>query len=181
MQINKDADRVEVTIKGLKITVPAPFAEGHSCSANEANVLNQILRENVRNNNARSAEKVIEAAGGAVDKVNIADFQGSIDTYIDNYEFGVRRAGTGGGRTLDPVAKETQRLAVEIVKAAMAAKGLSIKDIGGMTRVNEVAKEYAEGENGESLTARAKENVEARSATAAAGIGIKLKKQKAAE
>lgn len=178
MQIAKNTDRVDVTIKGLKVSVPAPFADGHACTANEANVLNQILRENVRNNNARSVEKAIEAAKGA-DKVDLKALQASIDKYIEGYEFGIRRAGGGGGRTVDPIAKEAKRLAVDIIKAACANQGLSISDVGGMTEINKLAGEYLDSDKGEAVQVRAKINVEARAETAAAGIGIKLKKQPA--
>lgn len=111
MQIPQNAKTRSVTIAGESVTLPEPFAEGHTCTANEAQALNQVFAENVRNN---LANQVKARADGE-------DPQSIVDSYIKTYEFGVRSG--GGGRSADPVEREAMNIAREAVKAALAKKG----------------------------------------------------------
>ena len=110
MQFDQSTPRVSVTIKGTTVTVPAPFAAGHTCSENEAGALNQLLRENVRNNLA-TRETLDQAA---------------VDTYVAEYEFGARRAG-GGAPSLSPVERKARAIAKEKIQAALKARGQTVE------------------------------------------------------
>lgn len=118
------AERSGITVKGIVLKVPAPFKEGHVLRPNEAAVLNQTYAENLRNNFSNTVAKAIEEAGGA-DKVKVKDLQKQLDSYVTEYDFGVRRAGT---ITADPVEREALKLAKEKVKEALKAKGIKLKD-----------------------------------------------------
>lgn len=117
------APREASTIAGETFQVAKPFAEGASLTltAGLASTLNQVFAENVRNNFAAKVKAAKEA--GAFD---LAAFQGQLDTYMGEYEFGVRRG--GGGRTSDPVAKEALSIVRDLVKAAYAKKGATVSD-----------------------------------------------------
>src|SRR5687768_14778185 len=84
-----------IQIAGKSFRVPSPFTEGHVLTAGEASQLNQVFHENIRNNQAKKIK-----AGGKSDE----EFQGEIDAYAQNYQFGVRTG--GGGRTTDPVLRK---------------------------------------------------------------------------
>lgn len=163
MSINTETSpRVAVTIAGVALNVPQPFAEGHVLRANEASVLNQTYAENVRNNFASAVKKAVEEAKAAGTNLDTDALQAALDTYLNEYDFGTRRTGT---RTvsLDPVQREALRLAQEAVKAALHKKGLSIKEVG-KERFDELCEQLLA--NRPELVERAKQIIEIKS-----GIG----------
>lgn len=99
-----------ITIANVEYTIAQPFAEGHVCTANEANALNQLLAENCRNN---FAEKVKKAE-------DVKPSQEEFDTYVAGYEFGVRSVSTK-----DPVEKEMRKIVEASLAKWLASKGLS--------------------------------------------------------
>lgn len=119
MKIGKETPRESVGIQGVVLSIAQPFNEGHNCTANEAAALNQLLKENVRNNQAPTVKKMDEA------KTAKGEIQKMLDEYVGSYEFGVRRS----GGTKDPVEAEAIALAKEKVKAAMAAKGIKLSEV----------------------------------------------------
>lgn len=128
MQVDDKTPRRPFRIQGVGLEVPAPFNEGHTCTAAEASALNQILAENVRNNCADKIKKALNGAEpSSLDKKALGDLQGQVDEYVGAYEFGQRRGGGGGGAR-DPIEKEMMNLARQTVKKAMAAKGIPAKD-----------------------------------------------------
>ncbi len=136
------ADRQAITIKGVQLTVPVPYKEGHPLRTNEASVLNQTYAENLRNNLAKDIAKAVDDAGGDTAKVDVAGLQTLVDSYIPDYDFGVRRLGAG---PIDPVEKEALRLAKEQVRDAFRAKGYNLRDVGGEvinTRAAEAVEAY---------------------------------------
>ena len=154
MQLPKKVETTEITIQQLLFTVPKPFAEGHTLTANEANVLNQTLHENLRNNYASAVKKAKEEANGA--DPDMAELQTGLDAYIKEYEFGVRRSG-GGGVSIDPIDRKALALAKDQVKRAIKAKGLKVTEVG-----NERITELAEGllEKNPSIREQAKTIIE---------------------
>lgn len=110
MHFDTSTPRVNVTIKGTSVAVPAPFVAGHTCSENEASALNQLLRENVRNNLA-TRESLDQAA---------------VDEYVAQYEFGARRSG-GGAPALSPVERKARAIAKEKIQAALKARGQTVE------------------------------------------------------
>ena len=150
MKFNDKTPRKALTIAGKVFQVASPFKEGDTVNPNEANALNQVLAENVRNNLAKQV------------KENEAFSQADVDAYVKGYAFGVR---TIIGRALDPVAKEAMVIAREKVREAIVKKGLKLKDIGSK-RVSELAANALE-KHPEWLEA-ATQTVELRQKTAAA-------------
>lgn len=113
---------MSLTIAGESFNVADKFNEGHTLTANEAAAMNQLFRENVRNNFAAKVTKAKEA-----NAFDLSAFQAQLDTYASTYEFGVRvTRGGGTGSKSDPVAKEAFNLALEAVKNAIKAKGHTV-------------------------------------------------------
>lgn len=126
MELNKNTPMREITIAGLVFAAPAPYSEGHVLSANEAQVLNQTLAENLRNNFASHVKKTAEEAGG-LENVDKAALEAEFETYISEYEFGVRRS--GGASKLDARTRIALGLAKDAVRAAIRAKGIKVKSV----------------------------------------------------
>ena len=115
MQFDKSTTKREITISEVVLKVIQPYAEGHVLSASEANVLNQTLAENLRNNFAGVVKEAKEAAGGA-DKVDLSALQKELNEYTKEYEFGARRS---AGVAVSPVDKIALRMAKEAVRKAL--------------------------------------------------------------
>lgn len=128
MQVDKNAAYHEITVKGVSLSVPAPFGEGHVLKANEANVLNQTLAENLRNNFASTVADAIEKNGGSLEGLDVKALQASMDAYVETYEFGARRSGGGGAPKLEPRVRIALSIAKDKVKEAIRAKGLKVGD-----------------------------------------------------
>lgn len=111
VQYTEETKRKAITIAKTEFTIPQPFEEGHVCTQNEANALNQLLAENCRNN---FAERVKKAEDGQ--KPTQEDF----DKYVAGYEFGIRSVTTS-----DPVVKEMRKIVETNLAQWLAAKGLS--------------------------------------------------------
>jgi hypothetical protein len=107
---------VQKTINGLQFEISEPYAEGHTVSAIEARVLNQTRSENI-GNNARAKIKEMQESG-TVSEQDIADYVSEIDS---RYEF--TAAGVSASRKLDPVEREANKIARELLKAHLAASG----------------------------------------------------------
>lgn len=118
-------------IQGLNFEISPKFAEGHTLAANEASALNQLLKENVRNNLSSKVASTVEEAGGIenlTDEIR-SSLQDMVTSYAAEYEFGVRRGGGGGGAPKDPVHARALKLAKERVRAAIKAKGWKVSDV----------------------------------------------------
>lgn len=96
-------DTASVTIAGKVFTLPMPYEEGHELSAGEANALNQLFHENVRNNLASKVK------AGEID-------QEGVSAYAQEYKF-------GEGRKLDPIEAESISIALTAVKNKIRAGG----------------------------------------------------------
>lgn len=112
--------RDSITIQGETFTVPQPYAEGHVLKANEAGALNQVFAENLRNNFASKVKAAKEA-----NTFDLETLQSELDSYAEEYEFGVR---TGGGRTGDPVMAEAMEIMRDKVRKAIKKSGGNLKD-----------------------------------------------------
>lgn len=107
----------EITIAGGTFSVPNPYEVGQVITAGEADALNQVLHENIRNNLAKQAK------AGTLS-------QAEVDAYADKYEFGVRTGGGGGGPR-DPIKARAMDIARDKVKAALGKTGKKISDYSG--------------------------------------------------
>jgi len=103
------------TINGDAFEISQPYAEGHVLTAIEARVLNQTRSENV-GNNART--KLNELKEGGADLAALQAFVTELD---NNYEF--TAAGARAAAKLDPVEKEAQKKARELLKDHLATTG----------------------------------------------------------
>jgi hypothetical protein len=121
-QIHAQTPRDAFTISGETFSAFHPYAEGHVLTANEAASLNQTFTENVRNNFAKTVKEAKEAGSFDADAI-----QASLDAYMHEYEFGVRRGG-GGGRTADPVMARAMELARDAVRKKIKEVGGNLKD-----------------------------------------------------
>lgn len=140
MQFDKSTPRKEITIKGVLLKVISPYTAGHTLTEEEANVLNQTLAENLRNNFAPRIKKAIEDVGGDENAVDTKSLQGELNDYTAEYEFGVRR---GGSVAVDPVTKGAIALARDAVKKALKAKGKDLKDFSA-DQIRELAERAVE-------------------------------------
>lgn len=138
MDVTDATPTKEITIKGLIFVVPAPYTEGHVLKANEASVLNQTLAENLRNNFATSVADAVEQAGGE-DKVDLGSLQAALNDYVAEYEFGVRRAGSGAGAPkLEPRVRIARDLAKNKVKESIRKAGHKVSDFSA-EKINALA------------------------------------------
>lgn len=120
----------QITIAGHTFNVPVRYEEGHELTENEAGALNQTYHENLRNNFAQRVKDGV-AAGKAVEAL-----QTELDTYAENYQFGVR---TGGGAVRDPVMSEAMAIAKTKIREHLRKKGVKLKDVDSK-QVTEAAK-----------------------------------------
>jgi hypothetical protein len=111
----------QITIAGKTFNVPIRYEEGHELTAGEASALNQTYHENIRNNLAKKVKEAEEA--GAFDH---AQMQATVDQYANEYQFGVRVAGTGVTR--DPVKSEAMRIAKKQLGEMLRKNGKKIGD-----------------------------------------------------
>lgn len=135
---NSETARKDITVKNKIYSIPTPFAEGHVCTQNEANALNQLLAENVRNNIAGKLKNGTEVS------------QEDFDAYVASYDFGVRAVSTK-----DPVEKIMRELVEAKINQQLASKGLSKKSME-TEKYNEAVEKAIEA-NREVLQARARE------------------------
>lgn len=126
MDFNSNAERIPLQIQGLEFAVPIVFEEGHVLTGPQAAVLNQTLRENLRNNFASTVKAAVEKATNAGEQPDADALQEELDNYLADYEFGINR---GGGRTLDPVEREAREQAIRAIKKALKGKGIAIKEV----------------------------------------------------
>lgn len=123
-----------ITIQGLQFDVPAPYADGHVCDANEAIALNQVFAENIRNNfSARIKklhEKLVEQNSGNKDVEFPEDVKAELRTqlaeYSAEYKFNGRRM---RAEPIDPVGKEALKIARDIVREHLKKKNVDIKSL----------------------------------------------------
>lgn len=131
-----------ITIAGRQFTATPIYAAGNVLTENEANALNQVRFENLRNNFAPKAKE------GAS--------QEDFDAYASSYQFGVR---TGGGSRLDPVQAEAMSLAKDQIKAALKSAGKNISDYKAAA-ITAAAEKLLAGPKGAEIKELAKKRVE---------------------
>ena len=129
--IHESTPKSPYTISGETFHIHQPYTPGHALTENEAKVLNQVLAENVRNNQAKFIKDLKEK--GTFDH---AAAQATLDAYVASYEFGNRSVSTGTRG--DPVRSEAIKLAAEAVKAKIAKTGRKVSDYTA-TQIRELA------------------------------------------
>lgn len=109
VEFSNETARKQIVIKKVEYSIAQPFAEGHVCTANEANALNQLLVENCRNN---FSSRIKDDAP--------APAQEDFDNYVAAYQFGVRSVSTS-----DPIEKEMRKIVENKLKAMLERAGKS--------------------------------------------------------
>lgn len=141
VDFTEETSRKNIIIKKVEYTIAQPFAEGHVCTANEANALNQLLAENVRNNFAPKVEKS-----------EVAPTQEDLDSYVAGYQFGVRSVSSS-----DPVEKVMRQLVERKLIEALKARGKNKSSLSSEEFKNAI--DAAVEKNRDVLYAKAKEIV----------------------
>lgn len=141
VDFTEETSRKNIIIKKVEYTIAQPFAEGHVCTANEANALNQLLSENVRNNFAPK-----------VKKSEVAPTQEDLDNYVAGYQFGVRSVSSS-----DPVEKVMRQLVERKLIEALKARGKNKSSLSSEEFKNAI--DAAVEKNRDVLYAKAKEIV----------------------
>jgi hypothetical protein len=132
MDYNTDTPRNERTIAGVKVSVIAPYAAGYTINEGEAAMLNQTLAENFSNNLREKIGEYVPEGSPEGTEARVAspeEAQAIVDTYMAEYVPGVRRAGAGGARALDPVEKEMKAIAQTKLDELLKGKGLTRKKV----------------------------------------------------
>lgn len=162
--ITKKTPREAFTIAGQTFQVVQPYAEGHVLTSGEASALNQTYAENIRNNFAARVKDAVEA--GTFDQ---EVFQGQLDDYMGEYEFGVRRG--GGGRSGDPVMAEAMTIARDKVRQAIKRAGKhKLSDVPA-SEITRLAKELISSGKYPQIMEAAKARVDAQRDVADVEIG----------
>lgn len=147
------------TINGMQFELTAPYAEGHTVSAIEARVLNQCRAENI-GNNTRATIKQMQDEGKS--EQEIFDYVAGVD---QGYEF--TAAGVSASRKLDPVEREANKIARELLKSHLASSGRKLTVAPeGMTDEewdDKVSSEVERIAGLDEVLRAAKKNVEAKS------------------
>jgi hypothetical protein len=136
MNITAETPRVPRQIGGksdtgqvitVTVQVPQPYTAGaRELTEGEANALNQIVAENLSNNlRAKIVEGVVTGEGEAAVTTPYTDetAQALVDSYLAEYELGVRRTGTGERQVTDPVEREARKIAREKGKELIRSQG----------------------------------------------------------
>lgn len=106
--------------KGKSFTVPRRYEEGHTLSTEEANALNGLLTENIRNNFSKTLEKMI-SDGKTDEEINAA-----FAAYAEGYAFAGRRSTRA---PVDPVQREAEKIATAKLDEALRKMGKSRKNL----------------------------------------------------
>lgn len=146
------------TINGIEFDISQPYAEGHTCTAAEARALNQTRSENIGNNARAKIKEMLEK--GTSDQ-EIREYVAGLD---NSYVFTL--AGVSASRKLDPVEREANKIAREIIKGKLAETGRKLTVApDGMTKEeweDKVAAEVERVAGLDEILKAAKKNVDAK-------------------
>lgn len=158
--------QTEVIIQEIIFLAPAPFAEGHVCSLIESSVLNQCLAENLRNNFTKVVKQAKEQAGErALSAEELSTLHAKFADYASRYTFQFK---AGPKAPIDPIGRESAKIALVLVKEGLQRKGISIKDLPD-GKLDEYVAKVA---NQESVIKEAKRRIDATRAVAAEALDL---------
>lgn len=116
-------NRRALVVQGVTLHVPSPYTGGHVMSQGEADAMNQLFAENMRNSFSKKVKAAQEKAEGQPLSTEIlAELQAQMDTYTAAYSF------DGGGRqraprVVDPVERKLHKMAEQAVVVMLNSKG----------------------------------------------------------
>lgn len=113
---------MKIRINQYAFELSEPFQTGHSLSANEAQALNSLRAENIRNNVAKRVreELAILGDGELLSLEQIKELQALVDRHSERYRFPSRHTAS---ERLGPLEAEIKRLAT--LKAQEQAQNAS--------------------------------------------------------
>lgn len=127
MNITEQTPLNDRTIAGFSVKVPAPYAAGsHTLTDGEASALNQTIAENISNNLRKKLEEGHtegEGENATTRPFTEAEAQDLVNSYVADYEVGVRRAGSGEARVTDPVEREARKIARQKANELVKSNG----------------------------------------------------------
>lgn len=114
-----------ITIQGHKFDVPEGVLARYNIGTplqteGEVSTIRQVLCENLRNNFAGKVKA--KQNGGELTEAQVGELQTEFEKYANEYQFGVRSAGTGTRVVRDPIEREMRKLASDAIKKAFKAK-----------------------------------------------------------
>lgn len=109
---------MKIRIGQYAFTIGAPFAAGHILDLHQADALNGLRAENIRNNVKKMVDKACAtlAPGELLTPAELSDLQDEVSAYASDYIFGERREPKGGIRKT-PFEQELRAVALERVEA----------------------------------------------------------------
>lgn len=114
-----------LTVQGISFSIPAPFREGHTLTATEAQALNGVYAENLRNNFAKTIKKAKKDHGDTLPEEVQNELRSNLLKYAESYQFHGRRS----TRSLDPVTSEAQKIARKKIVEQAKAKNFDLKTL----------------------------------------------------
>jgi L-2-hydroxyglutarate oxidase LhgO len=99
----------------LSVTVQQPYEAGQVLSELEAEKLNHLLADNIRTSLNAKIKRIAETA-----PETLPSLSGEFQTFADSYSFSVKRERAA---SVDPVTRESHKIAKEKIFAAIRAKG----------------------------------------------------------
>lgn len=124
-------------IQGQVFEVSAPYNEGHSVTAKEAEVLNRVRAENIGNNMRGQVNEALgEADSDTLDEKQHKAMQDAVTEYDNIYSFSMTRTRAA----TNPLDAERKRIAVKAIKDQCAAQNMTVKEykekIGSIEKYN---------------------------------------------
>lgn len=122
---------MKIRIGNYPFNIPQRYRVGHELSQNEADALNGLRAENIRNNVKRWVDEATRGLqpGELLTPDAISALQDRVSEYAASYEFGVRAEPKGGVRK---TAFEIELLAIaqERVESQARAMGIELSEEG---------------------------------------------------
>lgn len=120
---------MQIRLASYQFTLDEPFAAGHQLTAGEAQALNGLRAENIRNNFMRQhfSALIADQEGQLLSAEQLAVAQQWLDAYANSYSFGQRRAIVRKGAielAAEEVAKEQA-----LEQAAASGRSLSLSEL----------------------------------------------------
>jgi hypothetical protein len=137
--MRREGTLIDFTVKEVVLQCHAPYKVGDVFTEGEASVMNQTLRENMRNNFAEDVVEAKKEAEEAGVELDVAALQEKLDKYYDSYEFGVRSAGI---RAADPVEAEALSILRNKIREHLRVKGV-LKETSN-AQISEMARQLLE-------------------------------------
>lgn len=144
---------MQITIRHYTFNLPTLYIEGHRLSAGEAQALNGLRAENIRNNVKKVLDRRLDAIpdGQVLSTEEVAKLQSIVDDYASKYFFQFRET---RGEQRGQLSAETYAIARDKVAAILRSANLDR---------DPTQDEIAEMQQDAGVQAAARANLEARS------------------